>query len=281
MSKTDIHPRYRLVHYEDAAGFPFRLMSTGYAACQGHERFERSDHQHTTVEFIADGEGVLKTNGHACRPRKGDVYILHKHSAHLYYPDKGHPWTKRFFVVDGQLASQLLSAHGLLDVHHVRKSETLALFEQMARLHKTHNASVHRRAALIFHEIIARLAAVVDKKDSRFSPDVIRVRNFLDEHTEQDVALPDICELVGKSEGHIIRTFKSQLGTTPYDYLLRKRIDSAKFLLANTELTVKEIAHRLRFADPYYFSNLFKRKVGTCPRDFRRKVSGVGREAVK
>ena len=57
---------------------------------------------------------------------------------------------------------------------------------------------------------------------------------------------------------------------TPYAYVLGKRIDLSKKLLVDTNLTVKQIADKLCFTDEYYFSNLFKRKVGVSPAAYRR-----------
>jgi transcriptional regulator GlxA family with amidase domain len=64
---------------------------------------------------------------------------------------------------------------------------------------------------------------------------------------------------------------KSEMNTTPYDYLLERRFAQAKSLLQSTNLLIKEIAFRCGFTDEHYFSDLFKRKCGTTPREYRTK----------
>ena len=52
---------------------------------------------------------------------------------------------------------------------------------------------------------------------------------------------------------------------TPYAYLLEKKLELAGQLLRDTNLSVREIAEKLSFADEYYFSNVFKKKMGVTP----------------
>lgn len=56
----------------------------------------------------------------------------------------------------------------------------------------------------------------------------------------------------------------------PCQILLQKQISHSKYLLKNTDKTVKEIAYEMNFEDPYYFSRLFKRKTGFSPSAYRK-----------
>ena len=75
---------------------------------------------------------------------------------------------------------------------------------------------------------------------------------------------------MSRSESQTIRIFKRAYGVTPYAYLLEKKLDLAGQLLRDTNLSVREIAEKLSFADEYYFSNVFKKKTGVSPSVYRR-----------
>ncbi|MBQ4087516.1 MAG: helix-turn-helix transcriptional regulator [Clostridia bacterium] len=83
--------------------------------------------------------------------------------------------------------------------------------------------------------------------------------------------MEELCESVSKSESQAIRVFKNSYKVTPYSYLLDKRIDLSKQLLKNTNFSVKQIAYSLCFSDEFYFSNIFKKKVGISPSEFRKR----------
>jgi AraC-like DNA-binding protein len=71
----------------------------------------------------------------------------------------------------------------------------------------------------------------------------------------------------------MIRQFKTYFGISPYEYLMRKRIEAARLMLRHSDLLIKEIAARLQFSDQYYFSNYFKKKTGMSPAHYKTHSS--------
>ena len=96
------------------------------------------------------------------------------------------------------------------------------------------------------------------------------IKNYLNTKIESDFQIKDLCIFIHKSESQVIKVFKNTYGLTPYKYLLNKKIEHAKNLLRNTNLSVKEISAKLKFTDEYYFSNIFKKKAGLCPSLYRK-----------
>jgi AraC-like DNA-binding protein len=76
---------------------------------------------------------------------------------------------------------------------------------------------------------------------------------------------------IGRSESQTIRIFKRDWGTTPYRYLLDKRIELAKLYLNGSARSIKQIADELGFVDEFYFSDIFKKKTGLAPGRYRNK----------
>jgi hypothetical protein len=64
--------------------------------------------------------------------------------------------------------------------------------------------------------------------------------------------------------------FKRHTGTSPYQYHLARRLDRAQTLLAESELTIKEVAAALHFNDAYHFSKTFKARTGRSPSRWRQ-----------
>ncbi len=77
--------------------------------------------------------------------------------------------------------------------------------------------------------------------------------------------LAAIAETLGISGAQLNSVFKSFTSMTPYQYYISVKIQKAKEMLENGGLSIREVASRLGFSDPYYFSRLFRRKVGLPP----------------
>jgi LacI family transcriptional regulator len=71
------------------------------------------------------------------------------------------------------------------------------------------------------------------------------------------------------------RRFQKYLQRSPYEEILRLRIERVKELLITTNLQIAEIAKQAGFSGVEYLSAMFKKRVGLSPRAFRRKM-GVG-----
>jgi len=75
----------------------------------------------------------------------------------------------------------------------------------------------------------------------------------------------------GCTYDHAARSFRAAFGMTPLDYIASQRLAAAETLLADTTLTVREIAGRLGFNDHAYFGRLFRRHRGHTPQAWRKK----------
>ena len=63
--------------------------------------------------------------------------------------------------------------------------------------------------------------------------------------------------------------FKSQTGVSPIKYLITRRMEEAQHLLRETDLPIRAIAEKVGYDDPAYFSQIFKRTVGSSPLSYR------------
>lgn len=258
------------IPYEKSV-FPFQLRTVGYVQAKAGDTYRRDNYKWCIVEYIVTGEGVLEANGRNYFPKAGDLYILHKGKYHKYYAMERDPWKKIYFELDGSLMMDLLRTYQLHNTYYIPQCGLKYAFEQMFQIAKANQWNVHQQAALLFHQMLSDIREQRGPTHSETDDDLLIVKEFLDSATESKVTMADISRLVGRTSSHLIRKFKKEFHITPYDYLLNRRIETAKLYLSNTGVTVKEIAFRLQFANEYYFSSFFKQKVGESPSHFRKR----------
>lgn len=97
-----------------------------------------------------------------------------------------------------------------------------------------------------------------------------RVREFVHDRMAEDIGLSELAALAHLSEDHFIRSFRAATGVTPYQYLLRARLDQACVLLRTTQLGVAEVGAAAGFHSPSYFSAWFRHQLGVSPSRYRR-----------
>ena len=97
----------------------------------------------------------------------------------------------------------------------------------------------------------------------------LSIKNLLDQNIYSTVTIQQIADSFSYDKAHIIREFEKHYHQTPYQYLLSQKILIAKKLLLGTNVSITNISEQLGFKSVFYFSRLFKKKVGLSPREYR------------
>jgi AraC-like DNA-binding protein len=101
-----------------------------------------------------------------------------------------------------------------------------------------------------------------------------RATAFIGEHFTGPLRMGDVARVAGFAPSHFSRLFKQRHGTTFERYVLGCRLDRAKELLRNTDMSIERISHQSGFGSPLYFYEAFRGAVGTTPAAFRREREG-------
>ncbi|HEY0791804.1 MAG TPA: helix-turn-helix transcriptional regulator, partial [Chthoniobacterales bacterium] len=95
------------------------------------------------------------------------------------------------------------------------------------------------------------------------------LQNWVDARLDQAIALEAMAAHVGMNPYQLVRAFRRWRQTSPYQFVLTRRLAVAKELLCSTDLSLGEIAYRTGFYDQSHLARHFKSSVGTNPRRYR------------
>ena len=263
---------------------PFRTEMAGVFYCDGSYRIRPQALPYIRFEYVERGEGRVRVDGREFIARAGDVYLLPRGSDHEYASSRTNPWVKMWVNASGPLLDSLIPLYGLSSVYHVPGYDAHMLFERILTAARSGGDArdIFGRIALLCHELLIGLAARVGRGAADVSEEAEALRGFLDRSVESDVSVADMAARIYRSPSQTIRLFRETYGVTPYRYLIERRMDAARLMLRDTNLPVKQIAYRLRFADEHYFSNQFRLRAGVTPTAYRAgERRGAGREAGK
>jgi len=103
-----------------------------------------------------------------------------------------------------------------------------------------------------------------------YNPEVDHAISFIQQNYTRKISLDAISREVNLSAGYLCRAFKAQVGTTITNYINTMRLEHAKKLLQKHECSVKEVALKVGFDDPLYFSRLFKKYYQIPPSELNK-----------
>jgi AraC family transcriptional regulator len=96
------------------------------------------------------------------------------------------------------------------------------------------------------------------------------VIEYVREHLHQNIKLIELAAISQLSPYHFLRLFKQTTNVTPHQYILRCRIEKAKVLLQQGELSLAEIALQVGFCDQSHLTRCFKRLLGVTPKQIQQ-----------
>jgi AraC family transcriptional regulator len=100
-----------------------------------------------------------------------------------------------------------------------------------------------------------------------------RVLDYIHANLSEEISLEALALLTGLSAYHFLRLFKQSTGETPLQYIIRCRMEKAKELLAQTDLSVLEISLEVGYESQHHFISLFKRFTGVTPKYYRNSMN--------
>ena len=100
---------------------------------------------------------------------------------------------------------------------------------------------------------------------------VYKCIQFVGNSVNTSITIADVAEYVGKSKVYTSTKFKSELGFSLNDYIIRRKIEEAKSLLCFTDKSISEISSYLCFSSQSYFQNVFKKVTKLTPQKYRDK----------
>ncbi len=258
-------------NFGDDNGRPLSLEISGISYCDGGYKISRKKSEISVIEYVEKGRGTIVLDGRKYTAEQGDVYILPAGIRHEYYSSADEPWVKKFFNVKGTLFLDLLRDYSLDNVVVIKNCNVKALFDEIYELSRSKSESgdlFYDKLTLKLHELLINIKSIASPNTN--SDELLKVKEFIDKNLEKIITNDELAELIFRSNDYLIKSFSRRYGKTPYEYQIDQKIIAAKRLLQYTQLSVGDVSKRLGYSDQHYFSNLFKKKCGISPLNYRK-----------
>lgn len=228
--------------------------------------------------YQPEGEGVF-SSAHLpeTKIKAGDIFLLFPGEWHSYHPSGTKGWKSYWIGFKGKNIDDRVKA-GFLSpekpIYHVGYSnEIIALYEEAYKTAQEEAAFAQQTMAGIVNHLIGKMYSlernIVLSKDAKHVDMINKARLRISETLEDTLTIQEIAQELGISYSSFRQLFKEHTGFAPALYQQNLKLQRAKELLSTTDESIKEIAYRLNFESPDYFSAKFKNQTGMKPSDFR------------
>lgn len=234
------------------------------------------------LQYIKEGEGVFESHCQKqVKVKSGDIFLLFPGEWHCYHPKKGVGWKTYWIGFQGRNIDDRLRA-GFLSptkpIYHIGySSEIVRTFENAINVAEEEKIFCQQILAGMVNYLIGMMYSYERnaelQKNMTQSCIIDRARLMIRDNIENNLSIQDISERLGSSYSNFRRLFKKYTGMSPAAYQQDLKLQRAKDLLSTTNMSIKEIAYRLNFDSPDYFSSKFRQKTGVKPSEFRQETT--------
>jgi AraC-like DNA-binding protein len=259
-----------------AARAPLVVVCGGWEQATPDYAIDRAGLPYFSLEFVARGKGHLELAGQAVPLRGGTVFTYGPDVPHRITTDRHDPLVKYFVDFAGRRAATLLREQGLApgtSGHVVSPHEIQRVFDEL--IHNGHKATrlAPQMCTTLLEYLVLKISESLSTWKAAQTPAYAtyeRCRQHIEANCLRLTGLPQIARQCHVVPAYLCRLFRRYDHQTPYQYLMRLKMNIAAERLQNPGVLVKQVAAELGFDDPFHFSRAFKNFLGLSPEAFRR-----------
>ena len=233
------------------------------------------------ILYITRGSGIVESKeGGSFEVTAGNIIFLKPGVWYRYRPDPKVGWDETWMKFEGSSVKRLLnrpefcSSKPVLDVG--LRAPLIHHFDDLVQTARTASYGTEFILAGLAVQILSQILVECgprELKDDATRRMIERAKGFFLEDVSQTTDLQAIASTLGVSYSTFRRTFKSYTHLSPRQFQLQTKIHKAGQLLTDTNISIGEIAGRMGFESVYYFSQIFKRKMGHSPLNYRNRFA--------
>jgi AraC-like DNA-binding protein len=254
---------------------PLAVVCGGCEVCQADYAIHRGTFAYTAVEFVAQGRGRLTLAGQSCDLLPGSVFSYGPDVAHDITTDPQQPLVKYFVNFTGQRGLDLLQ-HGLPPGSRGRvfaPVEIQDVFDHLIDNGLKATRFSSQLCGTLAEYLIVKIAELLVPGQAAQTPAFAtyqRCRQHIQAQHARLKSLGQIAKECHVDPAYLCRLFGRYDHQSPYQFLMRLKMNLAAERLQNSAALVKQVAAELGFADAFHFSRAFKKVLGVSPEGFRR-----------
>ncbi len=265
-------------------GENFHLNYCGREQCDPGHSYGPNKRTAWLIHVIVSGQGVLRLHGKTWYPVHDQAFLIVPNETANYAADEEDPWAYQWLAFSGFGASECVRNMGFTDENRVLSlkctSRLLECIDAILKAHQLTYANALKRQS----EMLRFLSILLDDQKDNPSkmvydyPSSLYVKQavgYLVAHYSEPIKINALADYLGVNRCYLSNSFRKQMKVSPQQFLFNTRMEKAVSLLRSSDMSIKQIAEKVGYPDPFAFSKQFKLYSGSSPREYRRKDTEI------
>jgi len=248
-------------------------------------------HPFTEIFFITHGNGIMEIDYIDVAVKEGDLIIINPNCPHTEKSSYNY-MDQLEYIVFGinnlTLANKSLpQLNGetpnptYYKIMNFNNNKNVILYYLNTLVHEVEEKGSNYELAcksiltlfIIYISRNAESTLLIADNPEKLNIECVNIKNYIDSHYSENITLDILSNLSYVNKFHLVHLFTKQMGISPINYLINRRIEESKNLLTTTNYTIRDISTIVGFSNSSYFSQMFKKFTGYSPRMYKNKYT--------
>ena len=247
-------------------------------------------HPFTEIFFITHGNGIMEIDSIDVSVKEGDLIIINPNCPHTEKSSYNRMDQLEYIVFainNLALANKSLPTLNGDDpnptyykIMNLNNNKSVILYYLNTLVHEVEEKQANYELAcksiltlfIIYISRNTESTLLIADNPEKLNIECVKIKNYIDSHYSENITLDILSNLSYVNKFHLVHLFTKQMGISPINYLINKRIEESKNLLTTTNYSIRDISTIVGFSNSSYFSQMFKKVTGTSPRTYRNNA---------
>lgn len=247
-----------------------------YPHARNHYRRRKKGIDEQILIYCIDGTGVIQIEDASYTLNSNDFFIIPSGQSHTYWSSEDSPWSIYWLHFGGERSlcfEEFCCRVITIDqTSRSRIDDRLKLFNEiLTALESGFSTENINYANMCLNSLLASFFYIETfrmVKGYQNPNPVEKSIHYMQDNIDKSLTIGTLSEHVSLSESHYSKVFRNRTGSSPLDYFINLKMQEAIRLLTNQSLKIKEVAYKLGYNDPYYFTRIFTKQIGSSPASF-------------
>lgn len=258
----------------------FQLRYISISKYEGDWHSLPHTHQFTELFYVLHGEGVFYIESEKVPVKTDDLIIINPNVEHTEKTFPNNPMEYIVFGVEGLAFSftehdQAYGRGYSFYSYGSDKNQFINFAQLMMHEFQDKKPGFEKVCHGLLEVLLVYISrkqklSVISESSFQLSKECAIAKRYIDTNYAQDITLDSLAEITHINKFYLAHSFTECVGQSPISYLTERRLAACKELLSSSNLSVTQIATSAGFSSQSYFSQIFNKKVGMSPRQYRK-----------
>ncbi|WP_077849285.1 AraC family transcriptional regulator [Clostridium puniceum] len=258
-----------------------KLYYCGTEKCSPNHYWGPAIKEHYKIHYIHKGKGIFRVGDETYHLKEGQGFLICPSVISYYKADDKEPWSYSWCAFNGINAEAYLKRANLTIKNPIlqynKDDKVSECFEKMMQAINVEKSSDLRLQSLLY----LFLATIIDEavldlsyKESKINKNmyVNKAIDFIQINYSRKIRVSELAKSIALDRKYISKLFKDIVGVTIQDYLISFRMNKAKEMMKDRQLSIGDISRSVGYDSPLIFSKAFKKINGLSPSKYRNSI---------